>query len=275
MTTRSVRVKAARRLIRRAARASEGLFLAEGPQAVREALGVPGCVVEVFATDDAGGRHPDLRQLALTTGVAWQLADEPAVSSLSETRSPQGLVAVCRAVDVPITTLDWPRVRLVAVCANVRDPGNAGTVIRSADSAGADAVVLTGTSVDPYNGKAVRASAGSLFHQSLVVTDSVEQTLGTISASGLVVLAADGAGETSLDDLPADLLASPTAWLFGIEAWGLPAEVIALADHVVRVPIYGRAESLNLATAAAVCLYRSATEHHRGAGTGTHSDDEG
>ncbi len=263
MTVRSVRVKAARRLTRRAERMSGGLFLAEGPQAVREALGVEGCVVEVFATEEAGDRHGDLLRSAAAVGVDWHLADEAAVASLADTRSPQGLVAVCHVVDVRLDGLDWSRVALVAVCANVRDPGNAGTVVRCADAAGADAVVLAGNSVDAYNGKAVRASAGSLFHLPVVVEPSVEETLASLKGHGLVVLAADGAGTTSLDDLPAELLCSRTAWLFGNEAWGLPADIAAAADQVVRVPIYGRAESLNLATAAAICLYRSAREQRR------------
>nr|MBA2559781.1 RNA methyltransferase [Propionibacteriales bacterium] len=140
---------------------------------------------------------------------------------------------------------------------------------RCADAAGADAVVLAGASVDPYNGKAVRASAGSLFHQPVVVAASVSQTVSTLKRRGLVVIAADGAGEASLDDLSPATLRAPTAWLFGNEAWGLSVDVRALADRVVRVPIYGRAESLNLATAAAVCLYTSAREQHRGTGERT------
>ena len=146
--------------------------------------------------------------------------------------------------------------------AQVRDPGNAGTVIRTADAAGADAVVLTEASVDVYNPKAVRASAGSLFHLPIAVDAPVDAALRRLRAAGLRVVAADGAGERDLDD-EADSggLAVPTAWVFGNEAWGLPEDVRAACDAVVRVPIHGRAESLNLATAAAVCLYASARAH--------------
>jgi RNA methyltransferase, TrmH family len=256
-------VKAARRLTARAGRLSERSFLAEGPQAVREALRRQGCVVEVFATLAATDRHGDLAQLATAHAVTWHLADDQALASLSDTRTPQGLVSVCRAVDVALGDLDWPQLRLVAVCADVRDPGNAGTVIRCADAAGADAVVLAGRSVDAYNPKAVRASAGSLFHVPVVVAASVPETIATLRDRGLVVLAADAGGDLSLDDLDAPTLRRPTGWLFGNEAWGLPAEVAALADRVVRVPIYGTAESLNLATAAALCLYASARAQHR------------
>ena len=117
------------------------------------------------------------------------------------------------------------------------------------------AVVLAGHSVDAYNPKTVRATAGSLFHLPIAVEPSVEAAVRAAKQAGLTVLAADGAGETGLYDAP---MAGPTAWLFGNEAWGLPADVAALADHRVRIPIHGRAESLNLATAAAVCLYASA-----------------
>ncbi len=120
-------------------------------------------------------------------------------------------------------------------------------------------MVLSEGSVDPYNGKCVRASAGSLFHLPVVTGVKVADAVDQLRAAGLRVLAADGAGERDLDALAdAGELAAPTAWLFGNEAWGLPDSVASLADAVVRVPIHGRAESLNLATAAAVCLYASA-----------------
>jgi RNA methyltransferase, TrmH family len=252
-------VKAARRLARRAFRAEHRLFLAEGPQAVREALSVPGCVRELFAAPSAALQHPDIRAAADAAHVPWQLVDEPALASLAETVRPQGLVAVCRFLDVPASEIVSARPRLLVLCADVRDPGNAGTVIRCADAVGAAGVVLLGSSVDPYNGKAVRASAGSLFHLPLALDTDTAGVVARLRATGTTVLAADGGGELDLDTaIDDDLLAAPTAWLFGNEAWGLPEEVAALADHRVRIPIHGRAESLNLATAAAVCLYASA-----------------
>ncbi|HEX7187732.1 MAG TPA: RNA methyltransferase, partial [Actinomycetes bacterium] len=140
-----------------------------------------------------------------------------------------------------------------------RDPGNVGTVLRTADAAGAQAVLLTGDSVDPYNGKCVRASAGSIFHLPVSVGRAVAEDLPALRAAGLRVLAADGHADLDLDAATdAGLLSGPTAWVFGNEAWGLPEVTRALADEVVKVPIHGRAESLNLAAAAAVCLYASA-----------------
>ena len=183
--------------------------------------------------------------------------------SLADTVTPQGIVAVCRSLDVPLETA-VTGARLVAVCADVRDPGNAGTVIRCADAAGADAVVLAGHSVDAYNPKTVRATVGSLFHLPLALAGAPAAAVAGLRAAGLTVLAADGAGEVDLDDAVDDgLLTGPTAWLFGNEAWGLPAQLAALADHRVRIPIHGRAESLNLSTAAAVCLYASARAQRR------------
>jgi len=261
LTSRSGRVKAARRLVRRPARAEHRLFLAEGPQAVREALDVPGCVREVFAVT---GATPDLAAAAADAGVAWHLVDDAALALLAETVHPQGVVAVCGFLDVPAAEVLASAPRLLALCADVRDPGNAGTVIRCADAAGADGVLLTGQSVDPYNGKAVRASVGSLFHLPLALTPRTTDTVDAVRSAGLMVLAADGAGEVDLDDAIDDgLLTRPTAWLFGNEAHGLTDEVAALADHRVRIPIHGRAESLNLATAAAVCLYASARSLRR------------
>lgn len=261
LTSGNTRVKNARKLARRASRAEQRLFLADGPKAVEGALGVPGCVVEVFATLQAGEQYADLRAAA----PAWTPVDDKALASLSDSVTPAGVVAVCRFLDRPLEHVLDRSPALVAICADVRDPGNAGTVIRTADAAGADAVVLAGHSVDAYNPKTVRATVGSLFHVPLATVADPAEAVTRTKAAGLVVLAADGAGETDLDDaIDEGLLAGETAWLFGNEAWGLPEELAALADHRVRIPIHGRAESLNLSTAAAVCLYASARVRRRG-----------
>ena len=270
LTARSARVKAARKLSRRAGRTAQRRFLAEGPQSVREALTVADCVVEVFATEQAEQRHPDLHRATTSQGGAWHRVDEQALHGLTDTTAPQGVVAVCRFVDVDLGAALAGRPRLVAMCAHVREPGNAGTVVRCADAAGADAVVLAGSSVDLYNGKTVRATVGSLFHLPVVFGVSVEEAVQQFRCAGLTVLAADGGGPVDIDSADeGGLLTSPTAWLFGNEAWGLPEADAALADHVVRVPIHGRAESLNLASAAAICLYASARAHRRGGDGGT------
>ncbi len=259
LTARSQRVRRARALARRRDRAERRLFLAEGPQAVREALAEPGVVREVFALPG----YDDLRDRC-DGPVPWHLVDPGGLAALTQTVHPQGVVAVCRFLDVPLADLLDTAPTLVAVCVDVRDPGNAGTVVRSADAAGAGGVVFTGKSVDPYNGKAVRASAGSLFHLRVAVEAAPGAVLAACRTAGLTLLAAEAAGEVDLDRAADhDLLGRRTAWLFGNEAHGLPAEVAAQADHRVRVPIHGRAESLNLATAAAVCLYASARAQRR------------
>jgi RNA methyltransferase, TrmH family len=256
---RSPRVVAARRLLKRAFRDRERRFLAEGPQAVREAVAKPGVVDEMFVTTDAASRHPELFEAAGTVGVPVHLASGDVLASMASTVTPQGIVAVCRFIDVPLDVAVGTAARLVAVLAKVRDPGNAGTIIRAADAAGADAVIFTEGSVDPYNPKCVRATAGSIFHLPVVAGAPAAVTASVLHRAGLQVLAADGRGERDLDSvLDAGDLAAPTAWVFGNEAWGLPAETLALADAAVRIPIHGRAESLNLAAAAAVCLYSSA-----------------
>jgi TrmH family RNA methyltransferase len=173
--------------------------------------------------------------------------------------TPQGLLAVCSFVAVPLASLIAARPALLVVLANVRDPGNAGTVLRTADAAGAQGVIFADSSVDPYNSKCVRSSAGSLFHLPVTAGGALSEVAAALRGAGLRLVAADGSASRRLDDLESSgHLALPTAWLFGNEAWGLPGEALALADDAVAVPIYGRAESLNLAAAAAVCLYASA-----------------
>ncbi|WP_432479093.1 TrmH family RNA methyltransferase [Nocardioides sp. GXQ0305] len=255
----SARVKEARRLSRRPARAERRLFLADGPKAVEGALGTliedagPPLVVEVFATPAATTSFPALVRLADSYGIPWTLVDDRAIAGLSDSVTSAGVVAVCRFLDRPVDDVVGGG-DLVVLAADVRDPGNAGTLVRTADAVGATGVVLAGHSVDAYNPKTVRATVGSLFHLPVALAPDPAAAVRSARAAGLTVLAADGAGEVDL--FAADeLVRGPVAWLFGNEAWGLPAELAALADHRVAIPIPGRAESLNLATAAAVCLY--------------------
>lgn len=252
----SPRVKAVRRLAKRSLRQRERLFLAEGPQAVGEALRVPGTVVELFTTAEAEARNDREVRRAAAEGVPVYRVSGEVMGELAQTVTPQGILGVCRFVDVSLAEALRRGTSLVTVLAYVRDPGNAGTVLRTADAAGADAVVFTDASVDLYNGKCVRASAGSMFHLPVVVGTRIGQTVEELRSAGLRVVATDGSAARGLDEaLAAGSLDSPMAWVFGNEAWGLPAEVLDLVDEVVRVPLYGRAESLNLAIAAAVCLY--------------------
>lgn len=254
-STRSPRVQAVRRLHRRSARVAERRFVVEGPQAVREALG---SLEELFTTDPA---HP-LAVAAAALGVPVTAVDDKVLGVLAETTTPQGLVGVAPLLQAPLSVVEGGR--LVVVLHEVNDPGTAGTVIRTADAAGADAVVLTERSVDPHNGKCVRASAGSLWHLPVVSGAPLADVLAALRRTGVQVLATTGTAGDDLDDLAdAGVLGAPTAWLMGSEAHGLPVEVLDAADRRVRIPLHGKAESLNLATAAAVCLYASARAQRR------------
>jgi TrmH family RNA methyltransferase len=275
----SDRVRAVRRLAGRSARQRERRFVAEGPQAVTEAVdatvdavtaGRPPVVLELYATADAAARHPEVLEAARLAGIPPRTATDQVLAAMGDTVTPQGLLAVCAFVDVPLATVLAGRPALVAVLAHVRDPGNAGTVVRAADAAGAGAVVLSDASVDVHNPKCVRASAGSIFHLPVATGELLVPALHDLRAAGLRVYAADVSGDLDLDDLLDAVedgepggLADPVAWVFGNEAWGLPHDALAASDGVVRVPVHGRAESLNLATAATVCLYASARAQRR------------
>jgi RNA methyltransferase, TrmH family len=250
----------ARRLLRRKERQSARRFLAEGRQATSEALGRRGTVIELIVADDSVDRHRDLLTAASVAEVSIAVAPANVVIELSGTVTPQGLVAVCQMVDVPTDEALAGTPRLVVLCDQVRDPGNLGTVIRCADGFGADAVLVSRNSVDIYNPKTVRASVGSLFHLPLAVEVSLDEAVERARESGLQVFGTEAAAPCTINDLArAGELARPTLWVMGNEAWGLQPEDVALLDRLVALPIYGRAESLNLSTAAAVFLYASAT----------------
>jgi len=283
----SDRVKAVRALSGRSTRARSGRFVVEGPQAVREAVRFAADLVrDVYLTPDAAERYPEIVAEARERALHLHLGTDEVLHAMSA--DCQGVLAVVNATTPSLAEVLSSAPRLVAVLVNVRDPGNAGTVIRAADAAGADAVVLTESSVELFNPKVVRATAGSLFHLPVVTGIALPELVSALQSAGLTVLAADGMGEYDLDELldlvgaspatpggtgatasggqpaAAPSLTAPTGWVFGNEAWGLAPADLALADAVVRVPIHGRAESLNLATAASVCLYASArAQRHR------------
>lgn len=282
-------LREARSLLRRKDRRTTGLFLVEGRQAVREALKVPGVTRHVFLRWNAVHDNLDLLGLARESGVPVYAVSEQNLATMSDTVTPQGVIAVARAVDISLSALMGTKrknpakekkknqrkdVSLVVICAQIRDPGNAGTVIRCADAFGADAVILSSDSVEVYNPKVVRASVGSIFHLPLVVGVDLGQAIAACRAAGMQILATDGDAGTDLTDIAA-ALEKPTAWVMGNEAWGLPSESLELADETVAVPIYGQAESLNLATAAAICLYASATAQRAGNGNGNGHDEGG
>jgi TrmH family RNA methyltransferase len=256
---RSPRVRGVAKLGKRDHRTETRLFLLEGPQAAFEALTFrPDLVVELFATPTALERHGALAAAADAAGIDVEFVTEQVLDAMADTVTPQGIIAVCKQFPTSLKDVFAEKPRLLAILEEVRDPGNAGTIIRAADAAGADAVILTGRSVDVYNPKVVRATTGSLFHVPVSIGSELEVVVDRARAAGITVLAADIKGTDLLDARESGALGAPTAWLFGNEARGLTDENLALADRAISVPIYGQAESMNLATAASVCLYESA-----------------
>ena len=246
----------AAKLQRHTERRRAGRFLAEGPNLV-EAVAARGLVDEVFATAAAVQRHSDL-----LTGLPVRLITEAAAKALSDTVTPSGLVAVCRTPHTELAAVLADAPALIAVAVEMSEPGNAGTLIRIAHAMGAAAVVFTGRSVDPYNGKCLRSSAGSIVALPVIAEPDTAGVLAALRAAAVQMLATTVDGEITLVEAE-PLLSRPTAWLFGPESHGLPAEVAAAADHRIRIPMPGDAESLNVAAAAAICLYQSARGGHR------------
>ena len=264
---RSDRVAMVKRLSGRSARLRHDQFLVEGPQGVREVVThAPGLVRDLYLTPAAAERYPEIAHAARATVTHVHLATPEVVAAMSG--DAQGLLAVVRRRAVGPEALDGAR--LVAILARGTDPGNVGTIIRAADAAGAGGVLLGPGSVELHNPKVVRSTAGSLFHLPVVETEDLTGALARLRAVGTQLLAADAGAEWDIDDLAdqaargqapaagAPDLRRPTAWILGHEAHGLSAAERDLADAVVGVPIHGLAESLNVATAATLCLYASA-----------------
>lgn len=257
---RSPRVRAVAKLAKKDARIATGRFLLEGPQAVAEAVAFrPDLVVDVFATTAAIDRHAELARASAAAGIAIERVAPAVIEAMADTVTPQGVVAVAAQFSSTLDEVVAARPRLVAILEEVRDPGNAGTILRAADAAGADAVIFSGKSVDPYNPKVVRSTTGSMFHVPIVTGVSLDEVVAAMHEAGLEVVAADVKGDDLLEHR--EQLRRPTAWLFGNEAHGLDDAQLAQADRALRLPIFGSAESLNLATAASVCLYESAFAH--------------
>ncbi|MDI6022917.1 RNA methyltransferase [Leucobacter sp. UT-8R-CII-1-4] len=255
------RVRRIAALARKKDRLALGQFLVEGPLAVRELLTYAADrAVTVYATMGGESWQFEIDRLADAADVEIVRVTDEVLAAMAQTVQPQGVVAVARIVEVSLVEA-LADAKLVAVLHEVRDPGNAGTVLRAADAAGADAVIFAGESIDPWNPKVVRSTTGSLFHLPVAIAGSLEEAIGVARAAGLQVIAADVNGEElGIDD---ERLAAPTAWVFGNEARGLTEQDRLLADRAMRLPIYGSAESLNLATAASVCLYTTAFSQRR------------
>ncbi|MFZ2511193.1 MAG: RNA methyltransferase [Gordonia sp. (in: high G+C Gram-positive bacteria)] len=258
LTERSSRVVSLAKLHRAAVRRSDQRFLAEGANAVDAALAT-GRALQLLVREDDTHRFGDLLTRAERAHLPVQLLTARAADKLSDTATAPGIFAEATLLTRSLDDVEWAGPGFVVVAVEPREPGNAGTLIRCADALGAKAVLLLGDSVDPHNGKCVRASAGSVFHIPIAVDRDIAASLARLREVGLLTLATTMDGEVALPAADA-LLAQPHAWLFGNEAHGLPADVLAGADFRVSIPIAGRAESLNLAAASAICLYASAAQ---------------
>jgi len=260
-STRSPRVAEVRRLHDRKHRAERGAFVVEGPQAV-EAAAAAG-IIDLYVTDTAAARYADLIDLARAGGANIHSATTEVVQAMAETRQSQGLIATCPLVTVSVARalkrIHEAAMRCVVVLDRVADPGNAGTIIRTCDALGVAAVILTEGSVDPHNGKCVRSTAGSIFHIPIATDVPVGTLLPELDAAGLLIVAADAGGSVHLGTMGAEaVLNGPVAWVFGNEAHGVHSDFLAAAHETIAIDMAGRAESLNMASAAAICLYATA-----------------
>ncbi|MDY5839525.1 MAG: RNA methyltransferase [Corynebacterium camporealensis] len=253
-TERTPRIVNAAKLHRANARKKTDRFLIEGENAVDAAVST-GAATDVFATEKAAERFGEILNVAEMMDAYVHPITDKAAKSLSDTNTTTGLFAVCKPVLWSPGKILAGKPSLVSVPVLTSEPGNAGTLIRTSDAMGADGVIFAGDTVDPLGAKVVRASAGSLFHVPVARERNIKDVLGQLRAAKLQVLATAPDGEVDLSEVD---LSQPTAWLFGNEAHGLGEELLGEADLRVRIPIRGRAESLNLATAASICLYASA-----------------
>lgn len=228
----------------------------EGPKAIGDALaaGAPLEALYVDATAD-----PSLVTRAEEAGVPVRRLEGGVLERVADTVTPQGVVAVAPWVDVAVGDLVEPT--LVVVAVDVQDPGNAGTLLRTAEAAGASAVVFVGGSVDVFHPKVVRASAGSLFHVQVVSGGGSVEVLEQLAARGMRRLGTVASGGTSLDDVD---LTVPVALVLGNEGRGIPDEVAAVLDEQVTIPMAGRSESLNVGMAGAVLCFEAARQRRRG-----------
>lgn len=253
LTIRSTKVSNALELLNKRDRVLRSEFLVEGSHAVEEVVKAK-LAKQIFVTRDFALNNNELMSKAASARISIFETEPLAIEKLSETLSPQGIVAVADYVATDLSNSDLVDANFVVVLSNVREPGNAGAIIRVADAAGADLVIFAGTCVDPHNGKVVRASAGSLFNLKIRQADDVAQTLQDLVSTSHNVYIADGASDTTWTDVD---LRKSVAWVLGNEAWGVSKEDAPVGTRV-SIPIYGKAESLNVATAAALCLYETA-----------------
>ena len=257
---RSERVRRLKALGTLRGRRKHGLFILEGAHAVEIALYQPAALEELWGTQRSQERYGELFAMAREAGVPIRLTTSDIMSYVTDTVTSQEILAVASPVHNPLEDVLTPRARCVALLESVRDPGNLGTIIRVAHAAGVDAVVTTHDSVDIYNPKVVRSTTGSLLKVPIAIDQDFSTVIDRAHECGLQVLGTSGSDAAHRLDTEvaegSDLdISAPSLWVFGNEAHGLSAEHLSACDTSVSVPLYGDAESLNIAIAAAICLY--------------------
>jgi RNA methyltransferase, TrmH family len=245
-------IKRLRRLSgRRSARSAERAFVIDGPTLLGDALdaGVP--VDEVVAE---AGCPEDLLARAAAAGAMVRSVADGVLARVTVTVTPQPVAAIARFEDVPPGTAASAAGPLALVLVGVRDPGNAGTLLRSAEAAGAGAVLFCDGSVDPYGPKCVRSSAGSVFRVAVTRSGDAGEALGCLASAGLGTVATVARGARSYDEVD---LADPVALVRGSEAHGLPEDMAARVERSVTIPMAGRTESLNVGMAGTILCFES------------------
>ncbi|HWE55499.1 MAG TPA: RNA methyltransferase [Acidimicrobiales bacterium] len=258
-----------RRLVsRRAARWADGRFVAEGPKLLAEAILAHARIEAVFVDPEIGSAsHMELADQAAATGARLHTVEPGVLARVGDAVTPQPVAAIVDMVHVPFGALDLSG--LTVVLAGLQDPGNAGTIVRSATAAGCVAVVFSEGAVDIYNPKTVRATAGALFHVPLAVVPDVTTVLDHLAASGIPRIASVARGGGAHDERD---WTGPAALVLGSEAHGLGAELHDRVDGFVTIPMHDAAESLNVAMAATVLCFEAARQRRQAAhGVGSRS----
>lgn len=255
-STSSDRVSRIRALNTRIGRRKAGRFVVEGPQSIEGALRAGVRVHDLIVDETAADSFGDLMASAEAAGARTTLATPAVIAAMSDTAHPQGILAVCDLLVDADLAAAMSAPGPVVVLESIADPGNVGTVIRTADSVSAAAVILTPGSADVHSGKVVRSTAGSLFHLPVISGIAIEDVVSAARTASRPIAVASGDGDVSLfaaaDDGRVD---QRTCWIIGSEAHGVSEQARSAADHVVVIPMTGLAESLNAGVAAAVLLY--------------------
>ena len=258
-STKNERIRRYRRLRKRNFRYKEQRFLVEGLRALREALYYPR-ELECILCDQRGSEALEAyADIIRERDIPCYSVTDEVMNVLSTTVTPQGITAICHMLHINLVELISLQPSLILIANRVRDPGNLGNMLRAADAAGTEGMVVCKESVDIYNPKTVRSTAGSIFHLPISIDMGIAETVQDLRESGYTVYAADAHRGSDMWEVEwPDRL----ALVMGNEAWGIPEEEEALADFRVRVPLLGKAESLNVSAAAAVLLYE--VERRRG-----------